>query len=88
MNNILNKCINSDLINIVGLYLLPFVKNVEIKNNYLNELYNKTLNIRWNLKDNSCNDDFGVCCNNLRNTRIRYIKGDTKFWTIRNIKYL
>ena len=80
MNNILNKRINSNLTQIIGSYLLiDFPKTV----NNLNELYSKTLNIRWILRDNICNDDFGVLYNDLENTRIRCIKKSIVFWTIR-----
>jgi hypothetical protein len=93
MNEILNIKINSNLSKIIGIYLLPNIDALELKD-HLRELMNRTINIRDNLSSNEhYSDIYGKYVYGLLNTKIKKMSTlDTKiknigwhYWTIRNI---
>ena len=86
MNRILNNKINSNITQIIGSYLLPSIRKLNIlKTQNFSNLRNETYSILCSLRLNRCfNNFYNVSYDNFSNSKI--IK-DPKYnyWTIRNL---
>ena len=77
--------INSNMINIIRLYLLPNINKVkDLKKNCMNELFTKTIYLYFSLDNNTCTDiGASTIYLNLKNSKIKYIKfGSSRSWSI------